>query len=140
MRRGRRQSRGGSARPGRQARRRGQAARGAGSSDKQPFPRHVRYGDGSNVGTGDAGDHVTILNADGSFVSCFRICKEDAAEQQSIAVETGDWNEDGNVERTVTRTVDGHHVDASEYHVEHYELRRLSPGTVQKTLRRNGEV
>jgi len=46
----------------------------------------------------------------------------------------------GNVERTVTSTVGGEPVDPSDYYVEHYALRWLSPDTVEKTLRRNDEV
>ncbi|WP_257384861.1 lipocalin family protein [Tahibacter caeni] len=99
------------------------------------------YGDASTVDTvdtGDAGDHLTVLNADGTFVSYFRICKNGIV--QPAVVETGRWSVDGNVERTDTLTVNGQRVKASDYYVEHYALRWLSPDTVQKTSRKSGEV
>lgn len=98
------------------------------------------YGNASNADTGETGDHVTINNADGSFVSYFRICQRTGVGSQLTSVETGRWSVDGNVERTVTSTVGGEPVDASDYYVEYYALRWLSPDTVEKTVRRNGEV
>jgi len=96
------------------------------------------YGNASSADTGETGDHVTINNADGSFVSYFRICQKTGVEPPSASVETGRWSVDGNVERTVTLTVGGEPVEASDYYVEHYALRWLSPDTLEKTTRRNG--
>ena len=56
----------------------------AGKADTAPPPAAsanerslvgIWYGDATSVDTGDVGDDLTVMNADGTFISYFRMCK-----------------------------------------------------------------
>ena len=83
----------------------------------------IWYGNARSVDTGEHGDNLLIRTADGRYVGYFRVC--DHGEQRNM-IETGRWSVDGDIETTITETVDGISVDADEYYRETYKINALS--------------
>jgi hypothetical protein len=85
------------------------------------------YGNSLGADSGESGDNLVVRNADGTFVSYFRLCDE-RGEISTIMVETGRWDYADGVETTHTLTINGQAVEAgSDYYRESYRLEPLAP-------------
>ena len=97
------------------------------------------YGEATVVESHERGDNINIRTADGRYVAYFRICE--ANQQQSLSIETGRWNLKGKVETTVTETLNGVQVDASDpYFHETYRFESLSGPILTYTSVKESEV
>ncbi|TDR40716.1 hypothetical protein DFR29_11230 [Tahibacter aquaticus] len=108
------------------------------SSDAAARLQGLWYGNATVAGEGTPGDVLLVNNSDGSFVAYFRLCAQGAVDW--VTVETGTWSLSGNVQTSVTLSVDGQEAPRTDYFVERYRLRWLDADTVEKTLERDGTL
>lgn len=91
------------------------------------------HGNSLGIDSGQAGDNLVVRNADGTFVSYFRLCDEHA-RISTVMVETGRWEYAEGVETTDTLTVNGAAVAANgDYYQEHYRVELLANDVLKLT-------
>jgi hypothetical protein len=98
------------------------------------------FGDAAMAGDADnRGDNLLVRNADGSFVTYFRLCK--GRKTLDYIVETGRWSYADGVETATTLSVNGRKVPAAdEYFVERYRVSATRGDTLTITSLKNHEV
>ena len=102
----------------------------------------VWYGYTAEANQSDPADRLTVLNADGTFVSYFRVCRETisvssgnrrtgepeagVAEFQTT-IEAGHWSVAGDIQTIVTESVSGRLVEPGNGYIEQYSVARQGP-------------
>ena len=96
------------------------------------------YGNASVMGeTGGVADVLTTQSSDGRFHSAFRVCRDSGVE---AVTETGTWSVRGDIETSVTLTLDGQPVPPTDYYVERYRLKRIDADNLEKTSLKEGKI
>jgi hypothetical protein len=99
--------------------------------DDAAAPVGVWYGSASMAGSDQRGDNIVVRDPDGTFVSWFRICEDDAGLRPvRPIVETGRWNYADGILSTSTLTVDGAAVPDEDYFRERYAVERGRDGSL----------